>query len=111
MFGGATATLTDAAVAAGRIELGDHPLPRASREPLIAALRRSDELLAEAVDRAKIARSEPVLVVVGGAGFLVPEDLAGVAEVRRPEHHEVANAIGAAIAQVGGQSSASSIRE
>jgi N-methylhydantoinase A/oxoprolinase/acetone carboxylase beta subunit len=103
VFGGATATLTDAAVAAGRIELGDHPLPRASREPLIAALRRSDELLAEAVDRAKIARSEPVLVVVGGAGFLVPEDLAGVAEVRRPEHHEVANAIGAAIAQVGGQ--------
>ena len=103
VFGGATATLTDAAVAAGRIELGDHPLPRASREPLIAALRRSDELLAEAVDRAKIARSEPVLVVVGGAGFLVPEDLAGLAEVRRPEHHEVANAIGAAIAQVGGQ--------
>lgn len=103
VFGGATATLTDAAVADRRIDLGGHSVPRERRDLLIAALRRSDELLAEAVDRAKIARSEPTLVVVGGGGFLVPEDLAGVAEVRRPEHHEVANAIGAAIAQVGGQ--------
>jgi hypothetical protein len=42
-------------------------------------------------------------VVVGGAGFLVPEKVAGVTRVERPDHAEVANAIGAAIAQVSGQ--------
>jgi N-methylhydantoinase A/oxoprolinase/acetone carboxylase beta subunit len=43
------------------------------------------------------------LVVVGGGSFLVPDALAGVSEVIRPEHYDVANAIGAAIAQVGGR--------
>ena len=47
--------------------------------------------------------SEPwPLIVVGGAGALVPNDLTGVSEVIRPANQEVANAIGAAIAPVGG---------
>jgi hypothetical protein len=33
----------------------------------------------------------------------VPDALAGVSEVVRPDHYDVANAIGAAIAQVGGR--------
>jgi len=105
VFGGATATLTDAAVRAGRASIGDRRRLRGrGRDGLLArGLQRSDVLLADAVDRAKMARGEPLLIVVGGAGFLVPDDLPGVGSVHRPDHHEVANAFGAAIAQVSGQ--------
>ena len=43
------------------------------------------------------------IVLVGGGSILVGDSLSGAAEVLRPEHGGVANAIGAAIAQVGGQ--------
>lgn len=103
VFGGATATLTDAAVGAGRADLGDERRLRDRPELLRRAIERSDLLLADAVDRAKMVRGEPPLIVVGGASFLVPDDLPGVGSVQRPEHYEVANAFGAAIAQVSGQ--------
>jgi hypothetical protein len=41
--------------------------------------------------------------VVGGGSPLVPDRLPGVSEILRPDHHDVANAIGAAIASVSGQ--------
>jgi N-methylhydantoinase A/oxoprolinase/acetone carboxylase beta subunit len=103
VFGGTTATLTDAAVCAGRVRLGERAYARAAEPSLAEALAQADAAIAEAVDRVKLAREEPVLVVVGGAGFLVPEDVAGVRRVERPENAEVANAIGAAIAHVSGQ--------
>jgi N-methylhydantoinase A/oxoprolinase/acetone carboxylase beta subunit len=43
------------------------------------------------------------LVAVGGGAFLVPERLPGVSEVIHVPHHDVANAVGAAIAQVSGE--------
>jgi hypothetical protein len=51
----------------------------------------------------KTAAGDVVLLTAGGGSFLVPDCLPGVSEVRRVEHHAVANAIGAAIAQVGGE--------
>ena len=70
---------------------------------LLAGLERADAMLAEAVDRVKTARGDRPLVVVGGGSVLVPDRLPGVSEVIRPPHHDVANAIGAAIAAVSGQ--------
>ncbi len=102
MFGGATPTLTDAAVAAGRAEIGSAPA-EAHRARLLAGLERADGMLADAVDRVKTARGDRPLVVVGGGSVLVPDRLPGVSEVIRPPHHDVANAIGAAIAAVSGQ--------
>jgi hypothetical protein len=43
------------------------------------------------------------VIAVGGGAFLVPDDLPGVSAVIRVEHGAVANAIGAAIAQVSGE--------
>ena len=43
------------------------------------------------------------LIAVGGAAFLVPEKMAGISEVVQVEYHAVANAVGAAIAQVSGE--------
>ena len=103
VFGGSTPTLTDAAVCAGRAAIGDHRPQSRHRRVLAGALGRSDAMLVEAVDRAKHVRGEPPLIVVGGAGFLMPDHVPGVSNVHRPRHYEVANAIGAAIAPVSGQ--------
>ena len=43
------------------------------------------------------------VVLVGGGSILLGDRLAGASRVLRPDHADVANAIGAAIAQVGGQ--------
>jgi N-methylhydantoinase A/oxoprolinase/acetone carboxylase beta subunit len=103
VFGGSTATLTDAAVACGRLELGDAGPATARRGELQRAMRRCDEMLADAIDRIKTARGQVPLVVVGGGSPLVPDRLPGISEVVRPGNHDVANAIGAAIASVSGQ--------
>ena len=102
VFGGARPTLLDAAVAAGRTQAGDHQLAHGQRRTLAQALPGFDVLLVEAIDRATSGLSPPVVVAVGGAGALVPHPLAGVAEVIRPVDGDVAGALGAAIAPVGG---------
>ncbi|HET6505286.1 MAG TPA: hydantoinase/oxoprolinase family protein [Baekduia sp.] len=101
VFGGATTTLTDAAVRAGRVAIGDVAPP--ADLDADAILARAGELLANAVDRARTAPQDVPLVAVGGGSFLVPDALPGISEVLRPDHHDVANAVGAAIAQVSGQ--------
>ena len=103
VFGGHTPTLTDAAVAAGRTDLGDAERTRRCEPLLEAALRQADAMLADAIDRIKTARGDQPLVVVGGGSVLVPSALTGVSAIHRPEHYEVANAVGAAIALVSGQ--------
>ncbi|MEU2250615.1 hydantoinase/oxoprolinase family protein [Streptomyces sp. NPDC019224] len=104
VFGGTRLTATDIAVAGGRAEVGDPALvAHLDKDVVDAALRYVDDRLSEVVDRMR-ASAEPVPVVaVGGGSILVPEDLVGASEVVRPDHFAVANAIGAAIAQVGGE--------
>ena len=48
------------------------------------------------------AHEEP-LIAVGGGYFLVPGHLPGISEVIHVRHQAVANAVGAAIAQVSGE--------
>ncbi|HEY5828430.1 MAG TPA: hydantoinase/oxoprolinase family protein [Hyphomicrobiaceae bacterium] len=104
VFGGPDLTCTDLAVAAALIELGDRKLVAdLDRSYLRAALDRMRTMLAEAVDRVKTdARAVP-LVAVGGGAFLIPDSLPGVSEVVRVPNAGVANAVGAAIAQVSGE--------
>ena len=102
VFGGSTPTLTDAAVACGRADLGDARRTAAHRDVLTEAIRRSDAMLADAIDRVKTSREDRPLIAVGGGSILVPDQLAGVSEIHRPDHFDVANAIGAAIASVSG---------
>jgi N-methylhydantoinase A/oxoprolinase/acetone carboxylase beta subunit len=51
----------------------------------------------------KTSRQGATILAVGGGNFLIPDELRGAAEVIRPAHAAVANAVGAAIAQVGAQ--------
>ncbi|OON80031.1 hydantoinase/oxoprolinase N-terminal domain-containing protein [Streptomyces tsukubensis] len=104
VFGGSTLTATDVAVAAGLADIGDrfavaHLDGRLVKEALGAVAAD----VARVVDSMRTS-SEPLPVVaVGGGSVLLPDVLPGCGAVHRPEHFAVANAIGAAIAQVGGE--------
>jgi N-methylhydantoinase A/oxoprolinase/acetone carboxylase beta subunit len=102
-FGGFTPTLTDAAVAAGRARIGDRPVPAEWAARLSSALAYSDRLLADAIERVRLGPDDLPLVIVGGGSIIAPATFPGIRRVVRPPHAEVANAIGAAIAPVGGQ--------
>ncbi|MDS1271361.1 hydantoinase/oxoprolinase family protein [Lipingzhangella sp. LS1_29] len=101
VFGGATPTLSDAAVAAGRGEFGDRSL-LPGHLSLSAALEHADAEIADAIDRIKSSGTDLPLIAVGGGSVLVPDTVPGTTGVLRPAHHDVANAIGAAIGTVSG---------
>jgi N-methylhydantoinase A/oxoprolinase/acetone carboxylase beta subunit len=104
VFGGRIPTLTDAIVAVGRASgIGNAALAGGRRELFSRAIAECDARVEDAVDRVKTSGRELPLIAVGGGSGLIPETLAGVAGVLRPEHYEVANAIGAAIASVSGE--------
>lgn len=104
VFGGDVLTATDVAVAAGRTDLGDAALVRRVPDALVSAvLAQVRRAVGDAVDRMRLSVDPVTAVVVGGGGAIVPDDLPGVAEVLRPAHHEVANAVGAAVAVVSGE--------
>jgi N-methylhydantoinase A/oxoprolinase/acetone carboxylase beta subunit len=104
VFGGETTTATDVAVALGRGEVGNvSPGGRFDPRDLDAVLETIDLTLDAAVDRMRTRHDDDPVVVVGGGSFLVPDELHGAIEVIRPPHASVANAVGAAIAQVSGE--------
>jgi N-methylhydantoinase A/oxoprolinase/acetone carboxylase beta subunit len=104
IFGGDALTCSDVAAAAGLIDLGDpgriRDLDRALVSDCLAAIHR---MIEESVDRMKPDASLLPLIAVGGGSFLIPERIAGISEVVNVEHQAVANAVGAAIAQVSGE--------
>jgi N-methylhydantoinase A/oxoprolinase/acetone carboxylase beta subunit len=104
VFGGATITSTDAAVKAGIVEIGDKAkladLPRDVADGVLGLARG---MLEDAIDRMKTEAGDATLIAVGGGAFLVPDHLAGVGEVIRVTHGDCANAVGAAVAQVSGE--------
>ena len=104
VFGGDSLTCTDLAVARGLLTLGDAAaVGDLSAEWLDRAFARIREMIEVGVDRMKISAAPVPLIAVGGGSFLIPEDIRGVSEVLRVPHREVANAIGAAIAQISGE--------
>jgi N-methylhydantoinase A/oxoprolinase/acetone carboxylase beta subunit len=103
-FGGDTPTATDIAVAAGTVGVGDPSLVEHLDRGLVAeALEVIRTGIADAVDRLKTGPEPIPAVLVGGGSILLGDDLPGVSRLVRPERAEVANAIGAAMSQVGGQ--------
>jgi N-methylhydantoinase A/oxoprolinase/acetone carboxylase beta subunit len=104
VFGGDVLTATDVAVAAGGAVIGDAgAVAGVDRAFAERALARIAERLAETVDRMRTSPEPLPVVAVGGGSILLPGGLPGFPDVRRPAHFDVANAVGAAIAQVGGE--------
>ncbi|MBM0104199.1 hydantoinase/oxoprolinase family protein [Steroidobacter sp. S1-65] len=104
MFGGSTLTASDIAVKAGQANFGNPArvpdLRPGVMEKILAGFRNIFE---DGIDRMKTAAADVPVVLVGGGSVLVPNELKGAARVLRPEHAAVANAVGAAIAQIGAE--------
>lgn len=104
VFGGPVVTATDVAVAGGRVVIGDvGSVADLNREMVTWAVDRCHKTVADGVDRMKIDASPLPLLAVGGGAFLVPDRIPGITEVIQVPHGAVANAVGAAIAQVSGE--------
>lgn len=104
IFGGPQLTTSDIAVRGGLLSLGDPQRVSDLDQGFVkAALAEAARMLEESVDRMKTDVAEVPLLAVGGGAFLVPDSLPGVSKVLRPTHAAVANAVGAAIAQVSGE--------
>lgn len=103
VFGGQTLTTTDIAVAAGLAEIGDHTLvSHLDPEQVQAVLARIQSMLADAVDRMFLSPEPVPVIVVGGGSILAANEIAGLPTIK-PQHYQVANAVGAAIAQISGE--------
>ena len=103
VFGGDVLTATDIAVAAGYAEIGDRAaVADLDRSFVRAAVETMNARIARTADRMRTSPAVDEAVLVGGGSILVDGELAGFTRVHRPANAGVANAFGAAIAQIGG---------
>jgi N-methylhydantoinase A/oxoprolinase/acetone carboxylase beta subunit len=103
IFGGKTLTTSDVVVASGRYELGDKAKVAHLKPDLIARTQaRIMSMLEDCVERSRLSPEPLPVIVVGGGSILVDGPIGGL-EVIKPNHFAVANAVGAAIAQVSGE--------
>lgn len=103
VFGGETLTTTDIVVASGRVDIGDRSRVSDVPKDLIAAAEaRIAEMLEDSVERSRLSPDPLPVIVVGGGSILTDKPIAGL-ELVKPNHFAVANAVGAAIAQVSGE--------
>jgi N-methylhydantoinase A/oxoprolinase/acetone carboxylase beta subunit len=103
IFGGSTLTTSDVMAAAGRAEFGDrskvaHLVP----DFINRTQARIAAMLEDCVERSRLSPEPLPVIVVGGGSILVDGSIGGL-EVIKPNHYAVANAVGAAIAQVSGE--------
>lgn len=104
VFGGGTLTATDLAVAAGVAELGDRGKSAAIDPELVTTgMAYLENEITKIIDRMRTSAAPIPVVLVGGGSVLLPDKLSIASSVHRPDHFAVANAIGAAIAQLGGE--------
>ena len=103
VFGGDVMTATDIAVRLGMVAVGDasrvQDIPQDLAEKAMDAIRT---LVEDAIDAMKVSSADSDVILVGGGSIILPEKLAGAANVVKPEHFGCANAIGSAISKVSG---------
>jgi N-methylhydantoinase A/oxoprolinase/acetone carboxylase beta subunit len=104
VFGGDTLTTTDIVVAAGLQEIGEKArVKHISKTVIETALATMHRMADTAVDRMKTSAEPLPVILVGGGAILISRPLPSASKVIHPDHATVANAIGAAVAQVGGE--------
>jgi len=73
---------------------------RFSEECILSYRVEIDRLLEKIVDRIKTSPEDIPVLLVGGGSLISPCSIKGVSRIIRPPFHEVANAVGAALAKV-----------
>ncbi|KAG2143055.1 hydantoinase [Suillus clintonianus] len=104
VFGGSTLTATDVVVAAGRASnIGDESLVSEISQSIIEGAQSAiKKMLQNYLDAMKTSSQDIPVYLVGGGSILAPDVLTGISRVHRFPHFDVANAVGAAIAQISG---------
>jgi N-methylhydantoinase A/oxoprolinase/acetone carboxylase beta subunit len=103
VFGGDTLTTTDVTVASGKADLGDRSRVAGLSPDLVNRTEAKIlSMLEDCVERSRLS-PEPLPVIVVGGGSILVGDHIGALQVIKPNHFAVANAVGAAIAQVSGE--------
>ena len=105
IFGGTTLTATDIAVASDpSLTIGCRDRLASLPNEFVAAVKaKMTDLCADALDRMKTEAGDVPVILVGGGSILVNANLPGSSQTIRPPFSSVANAVGAAIAQVSGE--------
>ena len=102
-FGGDVMTTTDIQVAAGNLDVKtgiDVSIDEGIVENALGTIHR---MLNEGVEKMMPTSEQFPVIMVGGGAVLATEKLDAAAKMLTPENSGVANAIGAAIAQIGGE--------
>lgn len=105
IFGGKIMVASDIAVAKGHADFGDRTkvahIPSTTINDALDSIKTQIELAIESV---KISGEKSSVVIVGGGSILLNpnDDFLGASDIKQPEFHQVANAVGAAISQVSG---------
>lgn len=103
LFGGDTLTFSDIAVAAGATPMGDAArVADVSPETISAAMAIVGARVVHAVEKAMLRADDTPVIVVGGGGPLLAV-VPGLEDLVIPENAGVANAVGAAFAEAGGE--------
>jgi len=104
VFGGSTLTTTDILVASGRAEIGDtSKVSDVPSKTVSAATATIHDMLDQNIEMMKPGGKDMPVILVGGGAVLVTGGLKAASKIYRPENAGVANAIGAAIAQIGAE--------
>lgn len=104
VFGGDTLTTTDILVANGGADIGDpSKVKNLSSATVKTATATMHAMLNQNIDMMKPGGKDMPVILVGGGSVLVTEGLQAASKLYRPENAGVANAIGAAIAQIGAE--------
>jgi N-methylhydantoinase A/oxoprolinase/acetone carboxylase beta subunit len=104
VFGGSTLTTTDILVAGGGATVGDPGLVAdVPRSTVTQATTSMHAMLDRSIEMMKPGGRDMPVILVGGGAILVTGSLQAASQLHRPENAGVANAIGAAIAQIGGE--------
>ncbi len=104
-FGGNTLTLTDVALSLNVMQWQSDPKSEAitlSQQEAASIYALMVEKIEEGIDKMKTTASPVPAILVGGGSALMPDQFVGISEVIRPQHFEVANAIGVALSEVSG---------
>ena len=100
---GRSITATDIAVAAGLVQVGNKDnvksIPKATVKEGTAVMH---QMVTDCLDQMRFNDRDLPLILVGGGSILidVKHKFSGVSSIIKPEHFDVANAVGAALSQV-----------
>ncbi len=100
IFGGDILTASDVAVSFGRCKMGTSEAPEITNKNEIINLM--DQMVEDKVVRARTSSQKIPIIAVGGGSVMLNNEIDGL-KVIKPPHNDLANAVGAAIAQVSGQ--------